>query len=109
MPFSGAVRQVALIEALKGGFVVSAASGFFALIHHDVQKIAALLADHAHLNPASKYPKILIDVAVQMIDPRLWQLAAGAAVYSIIRFAESYGLYQNRAWAEVLAAGSEAV
>jgi uncharacterized membrane protein (DUF2068 family) len=42
-------------------------------------------------------------------DPRLWQLAAGAAAYATVRLAEAYGLYRKRAWAEVLAALSGAI
>jgi uncharacterized membrane protein (DUF2068 family) len=36
-------------------------------------------------------------------------LAAGAAAYSLVRFFEAYGLFHQRAWAEVLAAASGAI
>ena len=109
MQSSRAIRLVATIECFKGIIVLLAASGLLALIHHDVHRIAALLIEHAHLNPASKYPKIFIDATAQVTDARLWQLATGAATYSLLRFAEAYGLYRGRAWAEVLAAFSGAI
>jgi uncharacterized membrane protein (DUF2068 family) len=109
MPSSRALRLVAALEGLKGVVVLLAASGLLALVHHDVHKLAATLVEHAHLNPAAKYPKIFLDAAAEVNDPRLWQLAAGAAAYSIVRLVEGYGLYRERAWAEVLAALSGAI
>jgi uncharacterized membrane protein (DUF2068 family) len=109
MQTSGALRLVAAVELLKGLLVLLAASGLLALIHRDVHDLAALLVKHTHLNPASKYPKILLDASAQVSDARLWQLAAGAVTYSVVRVVEAYGLYRQRAWAEVLAAVSGAV
>lgn len=109
MQSSRAVRAVALIECLKGVVVLLAASGLLTLIHHDVHRLAALLVEHAHLNPASKYPKIFVDAAAQLTDVRLWQLTAGAAVYAMLRLLEAYGLYREHVWAELLAAVSGAV
>jgi uncharacterized membrane protein (DUF2068 family) len=109
MPSSRAIRVIAAIEALKGLVVLFAASGLLALIHHDVHRLAGLLIAHAHLNPASKYPKIFLDASAEVTDPRLWQLAAGAAAYSVLRLVEGYGLYKQRAWAEILAALSGVV
>ncbi len=76
---------MAVVEGLKGIVVLLAASGLLALLHHDTHMLAALLIEHTHLNPASKYPRIFIDAADQLTDPRLWQLAAGAAMYSALR------------------------
>ena len=109
MRSSRALRLVAALEGLKGLVVLLAASGLLALIHHDVHRLAAMLVEHAHLNPASKYPKIFLDAAAEVNDPRLWQLAAGAAAYATVRLVEAYGLYRERAWAEVLAALSGAI
>ena len=35
---------------------------------------------------------------------RLWLLVTGAAAYAAVRFAEAWGLWHGRAWAEVVAA-----
>lgn len=104
-----AVKAVALFEAFKGMLVISAASGLLLNIHEDVHAAATRLIEHLHLNPASKYPRIFIDVAANVHDSQLALLAAGAVAYSVLRFVEAYGLFHEAAWAEVLAALSGAV
>ncbi len=103
------IRCVALFELLKGVVVLGAATGLFALMHHNLHDAAAALVAHTHLNPASRYPRIFIDAASNLQDSRLVMLAAGAAAYALMRLAEGYGLYRERAWAELLAAASGAI
>ena len=103
------VRAVAVLEALKGLVAVLAAAGLLSLLHSDLYLAAARLVEHAHLNPASKYPRIFIDAAGQLHDARLVLIAVGAAGYSVVRFVEAYGLFRQRSWAEWLAAGSGAI
>lgn len=104
-----AIQAVAFLEALKGAVVLLAATGLLSLIHHDVHAVAARLIEHLHLNPASRYPHIFLDLASGVTDSRLLMLAAGAALYAVVRFIEAYGLFRERAWAEVLAAVSGAI
>jgi uncharacterized membrane protein (DUF2068 family) len=106
---SKAIRAVAFFEAFKGALVFAAATGLLSVIHRDIHEIAAMLIAHTHLNPASRYPRIFLDAASHLQDSRLLLLAAGAAVYALVRFIEAYGLFFERAWAEVLAAGSGAI
>jgi uncharacterized membrane protein (DUF2068 family) len=103
------IRVVALFEAFKGLVVLMAATGMLSLVHRDLHDIAIRLVHHAHLDPASRYPQIFIDAASHLQDSRLRLLALGAAAYSVIRLVEAYGLFFERAWAEVLAAGSGAI
>jgi len=98
-----AVRVIAFIEAAKGVIVLLAATGILAFIHADWNELAARLVRLSHLNPASKYPHIFLDVVSHLQEPRLLWLAAGAATYSLLRLVEAYGLYRERAWAEWLA------
>ena len=52
---------------------------------------------HFHLNPASRYPRICLDLAVNLTDSRLWWLARSFAfMYACLRFIEAYGLWRNR-------------
>ena len=104
-----AIRLVAFLEAAKGILVLAAASGLLSLLHKDVYELAYRLIEHAHLNPAAKYPQIFLDAAARLGDSRLLTLAAGAAAYSLLRLVEAYGLYRERAWAEILAAASGAI
>lgn len=104
MRLSSALRTVALIEAAKGALVLLVGFGLLSLLHHDVQRSAERLITQAHLNPAAHYPRIFIKVANQLTDARLLLVAVGAAVYSLVRFIEAYGLWYARRWAEWLAA-----
>jgi uncharacterized membrane protein (DUF2068 family) len=103
------VRAIAAFEAFKGAVVLVAATGLLSLLHKDLLAVASALIEHTHLNPASKYPQIFLDAAARLQDSRLMLLAAGAALYSLVRFVEAYGLFHERAWAEVLAAASGAI
>lgn len=100
---SRGVRIVAVVEAAKGALVLAAGLELFALVHRDVQAIAERIVEHFHFNPASRYPRILLDAAGALTDERLVALAAGAIAYSTVRFIEAYGLWMQRRWAEWLA------
>ena len=109
MRLSKALRTVALVEAAKGALVLLVGFGLLSLIHRDVQQFAERLIAHAHLNPAARYPRIFLDMADHVTDGRLQLIAAGAAVYAIVRFIEAYGLWRERRWAEWFAAVSGAI
>ena len=104
MRLSSALRTVAVIEAAKGILVLLVGFGLLSLIHHDVQHFAERLIRRAHLNPASHYPKIFLDLADRVTDTHLLLLAAGAAGYTLLRLIEAYGLWHERRWAEWFAA-----
>jgi len=94
------IRLVALLEAAKGAVVIIAGFGLMALIHRDVQAVAEDVVRHLHINPARHFPHIFLDAAAAASDARLWALALAAMLYAVIRFAEAYGLWRERAWAE---------
>ena len=97
------------MEALKGVIVLLAATGLLAFVHKDLNDLAARLVEHAHLNPASRYPHIFLDAVSHLQQTRLLWLAAGAGAYATARLIEAYGLFRERAWAEWLAASSAGV
>jgi uncharacterized membrane protein (DUF2068 family) len=99
MAFRG-VGIVAVVEAAKGVLVLGAGLELFALVHRDVQAIAERIVEHFHFNPASRYPRILLDAAGALSDERLMVLAMGAIAYATVRFIEAYGLWLQRRWAE---------
>lgn len=109
MRFSKTLRSVAMLEAAKGLLVLVVGCGLLSLLHHDVQRFAERLVGHLHLNPAAHYPRIFIDLANKLSDNRLLGLAAGAALYSVARFIEAYGLWFARRWAEWFAAISAGI
>ncbi len=99
-PLLTGVRTVALFEAAKGGIVLVAGCGLLALVNRDAQQSAEHVVRFLHLNPASHYPRIFIEVASQVTNQRLWWLAAAAAAYTVVRGVEAYGLWHERRWAE---------
>lgn len=94
------IRAIAIFEAAKGLLVLISGSGFLMLVHRDAQAIAERLVAHAHLNPASRYPRIFLQLATGASPSRLHVLALGALIYSLLRFAEALGLWHARRWAE---------
>jgi uncharacterized membrane protein (DUF2068 family) len=88
---------------VKGIAVLLAGFGLLALVHKDAQLIAEHFVRAVHLNPASHYPRVLIDAASNVTDRRLVGLALAAGAYSAGRLVEAYGLWHGRAWAEWLA------
>lgn len=94
------LRAVALIEIAKGVLVLLAGAGLLSLIHHDAGLAAESLVRHLHLNPASGTPRVFIDTASKLDDARLWLLSGAALAYALVRFAEGWGLWRGRAWAE---------
>ena len=96
------LKSIATVEALKGVVVMLAAAGVIALVHENAQAIAEEIVRQFHLNPASRYPRIFLDALASLNNTRLWLFAAGATLYSGLRFIEAYGLWHERAWAEWL-------
>lgn len=99
-PLQLGMRAVAVVEGAKAAVVLLAGFGLLALVHHDVQALAEKIVQHSHLNPAGKYPRIFLEAAEHVNDRNLWILAGCAALYSLVRAIEAYGLWFERRWAE---------
>jgi uncharacterized membrane protein (DUF2068 family) len=94
------LKAAALFEALKGLLVILAGLGLLAFVHCDAQAFAERMALHLHLNPAHHYPRVFIEAAARLTDARIWLFVTGAFAYSPLRFAEAYGLWRARPWAQ---------
>ncbi|MBI2513793.1 MAG: DUF2127 domain-containing protein [Opitutae bacterium] len=103
------LRVVAALEAFKGAIVLVVGFGFLTLLGRDQAAFAEHLVARLHLNPAHHYPHIFIEAMSNLNDTHLLALAGLAAAYSALRFAEAYGLWLQRRWAEWLAALSGAI
>jgi uncharacterized membrane protein (DUF2068 family) len=103
------VRVIAALEAAKGLVILVAGLGLLRFVHQDLEALAEDLVRHFHLNPASRYPRIFLELADRFSDVRLWLLALMAFAYASLRLVEAYGLWRQRRWAEWLAAGSGAI
>lgn len=94
------VRAVALLEMFKGLLVFTAGIGLFTLLHRDVGDVAESVVEHLHLNPAHHIARVFIQAANNVSDKKVMALAWAAFAYTILRFAEAYGLWNARTWAE---------
>ena len=108
-PENKALHAIACFEALKGLTALAAGVGLLSLAHHDVRAMAYALIGHFHLDPDAHYPRLLLDDAALLANSNLWQAVLLAWAYAGIRLLEGYGLWQDRAWAEWLAALSGSV
>lgn len=104
-----ALQLVALWEAVKGFVVLGAGFGLLTLLHHDVRQVALSLVTRLHIDPAQHYAGIFLDLAEHTTDARLWAGAGLAALYSVVRLAEGYGLWYAHRWGEWLGALSGAL
>jgi uncharacterized membrane protein (DUF2068 family) len=95
------LRIVSLFEAAKGLLVLLTGFGVLLYIHRDLHLAAEQLVRHFHLNPASGYPRIFLDLADRVTDTQLWVLALSALLYAVLRLVEAYGLWLQRRWAEL--------
>jgi uncharacterized membrane protein (DUF2068 family) len=102
------VRTVAVLEFAKGMIVVLAGLGVFSMRHKDIWGVAESFLEFFHVNPYRHYVGVFIDLVSRISDVRLWKIAVVAAIYVILRFAEAYGLWYIRPWAEwmTIASGS---
>jgi len=102
------LKPVALFEAAKGLIALLAGGGVL-LFGRDAERVAEDVIQRLHLDPARGYPRIFLDAAVRLTHGRLGLLAAVALGYALVRFAEAYGLWRGRRWAEWVAVAGAAI
>jgi uncharacterized membrane protein (DUF2068 family) len=108
-PLREGLRAVAVFEAFKGALALLAAGGLFYLIPHDFRHLAVELVGRLHLNAGKSYPNVFVRVLEDTSNTQLWLIACLVVAYAAVRFAEAYGLWRSRGWAEWLAAASGAI
>src|ERR1700727_608422 len=100
------LRLVASIEFAKGIFVLLIGLSARLLVHNDAWVIAESLLALFHISTDRHSAQLFLNFADDITDARLWAAVWLALVYSTLRFAEAYGLWQQRTWAEWVAFGS---
>jgi uncharacterized membrane protein (DUF2068 family) len=100
------LRAVASFEFVKGILVLLIGIGAILLVHKDAWVIAESLLALLHISTDRHSAQLFLDFADNLTDARLWAAARLALIYSALRFAEGYGLWNERTWAEWLAFGS---
>ena len=102
-PHIKVLRAVASLELIKGLIVLAAGFGVLLLTHKDPGDIADWFLSVLHISPDHHFAQVFLDWADTLTDTKLWVVAGVAAVYSMLRFIEAYGLWKARAWAEWIA------
>ena len=103
------LRAVAIFEVFKGTLALLAAGGLFYFIPRDLHHVVVELVGRLHLNPGKSYPNVFARILEDTSNAQLWLIACFVVVYALVRFAEGYGLWLGRRWAEWLAAASGAI
>jgi uncharacterized membrane protein (DUF2068 family) len=96
-----ALRTVALMELIKGLLVMAAALGIAFFV--DATDVAAWVLQFLHISPDRHFAQLLLRMADRVSDAKVWVVVTVACSYSGLRFAEAYGLWRARAWAEWIA------
>ena len=98
------LRAIAVFEAIKGIAALAAIIGVLDLMNHDVRHLAIELIGRFGLNPDAHYPSILLHYADLLPDANVRLMVFVAFGYILVRLLEAYGLWNDRAWGEWLAA-----
>jgi uncharacterized membrane protein (DUF2068 family) len=104
-----ALRAVASFEFAKGACVMLMGLCALALVHKDVWLTAERLLALLHISTDRHSAQLFLDFADRVTDARLWAAARIAFAYAALRFAEAYGLWRERPWAEWVALVSGAL
>jgi uncharacterized membrane protein (DUF2068 family) len=98
------LRTVAALELAKGMIVLLSACGVLLLVHReDPWDIADGFLKLLHISPDHHFAQVFLSWADSLTETKVWAVAGVAVAYSVLRFAEAYGLWYARAWAEWIA------
>jgi uncharacterized membrane protein (DUF2068 family) len=100
------LRVVASLEWTKGIFAFLLGVVALLLVHQDAWVIAESVLALLHISTDRRSAQLFLEFADSLTEARLWDAATLAFVYSGLRFAEGYGLWKQRTWAEWFAFGS---
>jgi len=103
------LRTVAALEALKGAAVVALCIALLWLLHKDLDVVVDHTIEWLRINPDSRVADWFYELADRTTGKGIWTAVSVGIVYSIGRFVEAYGLWNERHWAEWFAVISGAI
>ena len=103
------LRTVAVLEALKGAAVVALCVVLLSLLHKDLDSVVDHITEWLRLNPDSRVADWFYDLADRTTGRGIWTAVSVGLGYATCRFAEAYGLWNQRQWAEWFAFISGAI
>lgn len=94
-----------MFEALKGVIALLVAYAFIHMIHKDVDfgDVAERILRFLHIGLHHRLAQSLLHAAGKLSDAHIATVLGLAIAYATLRFAEGYGLWKQRVWAEWLA------
>ena len=101
-----ALRSIALLELVKGIVVLAAAISLYWI---DPSDVADAFLNYLHITPDRHFAHMLFGLADRLSNIKTWHVILVASVYSGLHFAEAFGLWRARAWAEWIALVSGAI
>lgn len=101
-----ALRTIALMEFAKGVAVLAAAVSLYWV---DPTDVVGSFLDFLHISPDHHLAQMLLRSADTLNNASMWLIILCACLYSGLRFAEAFGLWRARAWAEWVALISGAI
>ncbi len=101
----GGLRTVAVFEGFKGALALASAYVLIVMIRRDVdfEDAAERILFSLHISPGHHWSQQFLHAADQISGLNFAMIATIAITYAALRFAEGYGLWRQRAWAEWLA------
>ena len=103
------LRTIALFEGAKGVLALAAACGLLSLMHTDLHAVTdAFLLRHG-FDPERHYTRLFIESVARATHHHAGQIAVFGFAYALVRFAESYGLWWGKHWAEWFAVISASI
>jgi uncharacterized membrane protein (DUF2068 family) len=101
----GGLRTVAVFEAFKGAIALASAYFLIVMIRRDVdfEDAAEHILFSLHISPSHHWSQEFLHAANNISSSSIAMIGSIAIVYAVLRFAEGYGLWRQRAWAEWLA------
>lgn len=103
------LHVVALYEAVKGLLGLGAGVALLLFSPQALQDMTVQLMGLLHMNPDHRFPRFLLRGIEVVATQSPVVVVAVVGAYVFIRFAEAYGLWRDRAWAEWLAIVSGAL
>lgn len=98
----GAVRGVAIFEALKGVAALLGLLGLLSLLKHDVHHLVLEWIGHVGLSPNQHFPALLMALVDRVNATPVHTLVWLGCAYIALRWTEAWGLWQDKAWGEWL-------
>ena len=99
----GAVRGVAIFEALKGVAALLGLLGLLSLLKHDLHHLVLEWIGHVGLSPQQHFPALLVEAVDRVNATPVHTLVLLGSAYIAMRWLEAWGLWRDRAWGDSLA------